>query len=85
MRAREELRITIGSVAIVVVKTTDVGNIEGESILVEKDDEVRCEKGYLFKWNKGRSLINIDTIMCRYCLKELLSLGFRNNSFVFVS
>jgi len=40
-------------VSIVVVKTTDVGNIEGESIFVEKDDEVRCKKGYLFKWNKG--------------------------------
>lgn len=58
MRAREELRITIGSCVVVVktavvVKTTDVGNIEGESIFVEKDDEVRCKKGYLFKWNKG--------------------------------
>lgn len=30
---------------IVVVETTDVGNIEGESIFVEKDDEVRCTKG----------------------------------------
>lgn len=31
--------------SIVVIETTDVGNIEGESIFVENDDEVRCTKG----------------------------------------
>ena len=50
----------------IVVTNTDVGNVGGEGIFVEKDDEVRCRRGYLFNWN-GEVITNqpnIDTIMC---------------------
>lgn len=50
----------------IVVTNTDLGNMGGESIFVEKNEEVQCRRRYLFNWN-GAVIThqpNIDTIMC---------------------
>lgn len=48
VRARKELRKSSWR----VVADTDLKNLGGRSIFVQKDDEARCRRGYLFNRNE---------------------------------